>query len=91
MTVDVASHDVRAAGENEFMFPEGPVTRFVAEFGLDGIRAVASLPGGVSGVLGPLALNLLPGYLTNEAFPLWFRAGEVAANAASVTRFGPAH
>ena len=91
MSVDVASHDVRAAGENEFMFLEGAVTRFVAEFGRDGIRAVASLPGGVSGALGPLALNLLPGYLTNEAFPLWFRAGEVAANAASVTRFGPAH
>jgi penicillin G amidase len=91
MSVDVASHDVRAAGENEFLFPEGPIARFVAEFGRDGIRAVSSLPGGVSGVLGPSSLNLLPGYLTNEAFPLWFRAGEIAANAASVTRFSPAH
>ena len=35
-------------------------------------------------------MNLLPAYLTNEAFPLWFRAGEVAANTDTVTRFGPA-
>jgi hypothetical protein len=67
----------------------GPGQRFVAEARPNRIGAVLSLPGGVSGVLRPLALNLLPPYLTNETFPLWFRPGEVAAHAASVTRFGP--
>jgi penicillin amidase len=93
-TVDDAAHDARAAGENQFMYPTAvpaPGHRFVAEAGPNGIRAVTSLPGGVSGVLGPLALNLLPSYLTNEAFPLWFRASEVAEHAASIVRFVPAH
>jgi hypothetical protein len=41
----------------------------------DGIEAVSSLPGGESGVQGNLFnLNLLPGWLTNDTFPL--RMGE---------------
>ena len=92
-SIDNGAHDARAASENQFLAATnrpGPGWRFVAEAGPAGVRAVASLPGGVSGELGPLALNLLPLYLTNEAFPLWFRASEVAEHAASVTRFGPA-
>ena len=70
-TVDAASHDARAASADAFMFGSGPVRRAVAEARPDGIRAVTSLPGGASGVLGsPFYANLLPGWLTDEAFPL---------------------
>lgn len=69
-TVDAASHDVRADGVNEFMFGSGPVRRFVAEGRTDGIVAETSLPGGTSGTLGsPFYANLLPMWLTNDAFP----------------------
>lgn len=69
-TVDAASHDPRADSVNEFMFGSGPVRRFVAEGRTDGIVAETSLPGGTSGTLGsPFYANLLPMWLTNEAFP----------------------
>ncbi len=68
-TVDASSHNVRADGVNEFMFGSGPVRRFVAEGESAGIKAVTSLPGGTSGTLGdPNYANLLPLWLTNEAF-----------------------
>jgi penicillin G amidase len=70
-TVDAASHDARAHAVNAFMFGSGPVRRAVAEARRDGIRGVTSLPGGTSGVLGsPFYFNLLPAWLTDEAFPV---------------------
>lgn len=78
-TVDAAHHDPRAADEDAFMFASGPAHRFVAEAASDGVRAVSSLPGGLSGIPGsPSSVNLLPAYLTNDAFPLWLRASDVA-------------
>ncbi|HEY6004722.1 MAG TPA: penicillin acylase family protein, partial [Anaeromyxobacter sp.] len=66
-----ASHDVRARTVNGFMFGSGPVRRNVVEGRRHGFRAVTSLPGGTSGVLGsPFYFNLLPAWLTNEAFPV---------------------
>lgn len=62
--VDASSHSPRAATLNGFMFSSGPVRRTVAEGTSAGIREVTSLPGGASGT------NLLPGWLTNEAFQL---------------------
>jgi hypothetical protein len=54
------------------------------------MHATLSIPGGASGVLGsPNYFNLLPGWLSNESFPLLLRADEVQANAASVTKFVP--
>jgi penicillin amidase len=90
-TVDAGTHDVRGASSNGFMFPAGPVHRFVAEMAPSGVRAVSSLPGGVSGNIDSLALDLLRPYLTNDTFPLWFRASEVDQHAGTVTRFRPAH
>ncbi|MDX1582595.1 MAG: penicillin acylase family protein [Thermoanaerobaculia bacterium] len=69
-TVDASNHSARADGLNDFMFGSGPVRRFVAEGHPDGIVAETSLPGGTSGTLGnPFYANLLPMWLTNEAFP----------------------
>ena len=102
-TVDVGSHPVRAASENAFMFgssvqflsqqfpPLGPVARFVSEASPGAMHAVSALPGGTSGILGsPFYFNLLPNWLTNDAFPLLFKNGEIQQNASSVTRFVPA-
>lgn len=69
--VDASSHDARAATLNGFMFSSGPNRRMVSEGTSDGINAVTSLPGGVSGRLGdPLYINLLRPWLTNDAFQL---------------------
>ena len=69
--VDASSHNPRANSLNGFMFSSGPVRRSVSEGVPAGIRAVTSLPGGASGVVGnPLYINLLRPWLTNEAFPI---------------------
>lgn len=71
--VDASSHSARADDENEFMFDDGPLHRYVAELGRTpgSIRADYSLPGGVSGVPGsPFFANLFRGWLTNEYFAL---------------------
>ena len=69
--VDASNHNSRADALDEFMFGSGPVRRMVSEGTPTGIRAVTSLPGGPSGVLGnPLYINLLKPWLTNEAFDI---------------------
>lgn len=69
--VDASSHSSRASTLDGFMFSSGPVRRMVSEATPSGIRAVTSLPGGPSGVLGnPLYVNLLKPWLTNEAFDI---------------------
>jgi penicillin amidase len=89
-TVDAASHDARAASANAFMFGSGPVRRTVAEGRPGGIREVTSLPGGESGVLGsPFYANLLPGWLTNEAFPLSLSERDALRGAASIEVLAP--
>ena len=70
-TVNVGTHDVRAADANGFMFDSGGANRYVSSAGGGGVSAQTSLPGGTSGVPGtPFYLNLLPGWLTADAFPL---------------------
>jgi penicillin amidase len=70
-TVDYATHPIRAASENAFMFDTGPNARFVSEPQSGAIYSESALPGGVSGVLGsPDYFNLLEGWLLNDAFPL---------------------
>lgn len=69
--VDASSHNSRAATLDAFMFGSGPNRRGVSEGADNGIKAVTSLPGGISGVLtSPLYINLLRPWLTNEAFPI---------------------
>jgi penicillin amidase len=70
-TVDLGNHQFNRNNSNGFMFAAGPSLRYVATIGSDGIESVSSLPGGQSAVPGsPFYLNLLRGWLTNEAFPL---------------------
>ena len=72
-TVDASIHDVRAGGSNEFMFDFGPVRRYVGQVSSkrDHSQAATILPGGASGILGsPFYFNLLPLWLTNEAYPI---------------------
>jgi penicillin amidase len=90
-TVDAATHDARADSVDAFMFGSGPNDRFVSEAGPGRVRAESSLPGEVSGALGsPFYANLLPAWLTNNAFPLLLRNEDIEKNAASVTKFAPA-
>jgi len=58
------------------MFDSGPAHRFVSEAWPSQVTAVSSLPGGVSGVIGSLhSVDLLSGWLTNQAFALQFGTG----------------
>ena len=90
-TLDRADHPVRADTVNGFMFVEGSSHRSVYQARREGIRGVSSLPGGVSGLLGsPFYLNLLPAWLTNEAYPLLDREADQRADIMTVTQFVPA-
>lgn len=69
--VDASSHNSRAATLDGFMYGSGPVRRAVSEATPAGIRAVSSLPGGVSGVISsPLYVNMLRQWLTNETYQI---------------------
>jgi penicillin amidase len=71
-TVDASTHNARADATEEFRFGGGPANRYVSELrGPGDVRAESSLPGGVGGVPGtPFYVNLLPSWLTNDAFEL---------------------
>jgi penicillin amidase len=70
-TVDASEHPLRAATSDGFMFTDGPNRRFVAQVRRGRLEAVTALPGGESGVIGsPHYVDLLTGWLTNEALPL---------------------
>jgi penicillin amidase len=89
-SVDAAIHNLRANDANGFMFTHGAVFRMVTTGGPGLMRGVSSVPGGVSGVLGsPHYADLLPGWLTNEAFPLWTQPNEVRQHASSVAKYIP--
>jgi penicillin amidase len=69
-TVDAASHSVRAAGANGFMFGSGPARRFAANLTSGHPDAASALPGGTSAdPTSPFYLNLLRPYLTNDYYP----------------------
>ena len=88
---DASNHDPRAQSENDFMFDQGPVNRFVAEAGVEGVRAESVWPGGTSGIPGsPFYLNMLPIYLTNDTVPLLFSNGDLQKALYSVSKFVPA-
>jgi hypothetical protein len=90
--VDPASTAVRAVDENSFMVTYGPVSRTVTEAAPGGLRAVSSLAGGVSGVLGsPGYWGLLKGWLTNsDYYDQYFGPDELQGHLASVLKLVPA-
>ena len=68
-TVDAASHDVRGASSDGFMFDSGPARRFVATPAGHSMRARSALPGGTSALPdSPWYLNLLRPYLTDDYY-----------------------
>ncbi|HET6751925.1 MAG TPA: penicillin acylase family protein [Actinomycetes bacterium] len=90
-TVDASSHDARADASNDFMFGSGPANRFVGQPRPGRVVAESSLPGGTSGVPGErFYVNLLPRWLTNEAFPLRQRLADLDAATVSATELVPA-
>jgi penicillin amidase len=90
-TVDASSHNARADSVNEFTFGGGPVRRFVASPRWFGMRAESALPGGTSEHLGsPYYVNLLPRWLTNEAYPVRLRPIDLIGAIDSVVDYVPA-
>ncbi len=90
-TVDVAGHDVRADSVNGFMFGSGPARRYVGELTAAGPVGRSALPGGVSAL--PTSrhyLDLLPGYLTDDSYPVRVTRSKVAAATESVETRRPA-
>ena len=90
--VDASSHSARADSANEFMFGSGPVRRYVGELGRSpgGTDAVTALPGGESGdPFSPFFANLLPLWLTNDAYPVVQRFGELQQAVAERQIFTP--
>jgi penicillin amidase len=91
-TVDVGNPvgGVRGDNSDAFMFDHGPAHRLISEASPGGIRAVMSSPGGPSAVLGsPYYTSLLPGWLSNDGFPLLMHKQEVDDNAASSIKYIP--
>lgn len=85
-TVDAATHDVGGNTPDGFLFSIGPANRFVSQ-ATEEMAAVSSLPGGVSGIIGtPDSINLLPGWLTNQAVPPLFHL-----DLGSVVKYAPPH
>ena len=92
-TVDAALHDPRALSSDAFMFRGGPARRFVAEMSSNLARArwISSLPGGVSGAVGsPRYVDLLPAWLTNEAYSQFMRRSDLLPTFESIERLVPA-
>jgi penicillin amidase len=90
--VDASSHDARAWSLDDFMFGHGPARRFVAEISPSIVRSrwVSSLPGGSSGRIGdPHYVDLLPVWLTNEAYPQFLRRSDLLPTFVSIERFAP--
>jgi penicillin amidase len=89
-TVDASEHPLRAATGDGFMFTDGPNRRFVAQVRRGRMEAVTALPGGESGVIGsPHYVDLLTGWLTNEAFPLLTNKAAILHNATQTETFVP--
>ncbi len=89
-TVDAATHNVRAASVDAFMFAHGPSNRSVHEGATWGMHGVSSLPGGVSGVLGsPFYANLLTAWLRNQAYQQLQRQNDIVHNTMTVVKFVP--
>jgi penicillin amidase len=89
-TVDVGNHSVRAFDVNAFMFGSGPNRRFVGQLAPGRTRAVSALPGGTSGEVGdPHYVDLLPDWLTDEAYPQPLRWSVLQKTFVMVDRFVP--
>jgi penicillin G amidase len=89
-TVDAATHGVRAADANGFMFGGGPARRFVGSPAPGHTAAVSALPGGTSAnPASPFYLNLLRPYLTDDYYPALLSSEVRPADGVSGTLLTP--
>jgi penicillin amidase len=89
-TVDAATHNVRAADANGFLFGGGPARRFIANPAPGHTAAVSALPGGTSAdPASPFYLNLLRPYLSNEYYPAVLASEIAPGSIASQTLLVP--
>jgi penicillin amidase len=90
-TVDAATHSVRAADANGFMFGGGPARRFATNPAPGQTTAVSALPGGTSAdPASPFYLNLLRPYLSNDYYPAPLASQITPASISSQTLLLPA-
>lgn len=91
-TVDEADHPLRITSPADLMWSHGPSHRFVSEASKNGVHAIDSLPGGISGVpTDPLYFNLLPQWLVNDTYDVLYGKDELKGQISSVTKFVPAN
>jgi penicillin amidase len=89
-TVDAASHNVRAATVNGFMFGGGPARRYIGQPAPGHTVALSALPGGTSAdPASPFYLNLLRPYLHNEYYPALLAGDLRPADIAGTTLLVP--
>jgi penicillin amidase len=89
-TVDAATHALRAATVNGFIFGSGPSRRFIGDAQPHGIEATQVIPGGESGKpADPTFGNQLGLWLTNDAHPALQTRNAVEQNASSQQIFLP--
>jgi penicillin G amidase len=91
-TVDASIHDPRALSADGFTFSFGPARRSVSEVSssLGRARWLSSLPGGVSGdVASPRYVDLLPAWLSNEAYPQFMRRSDLLPTFVWIQRLTP--
>ncbi len=85
-TVDVAG----PISATNMHYTAGPQMRFVAEVGSNGIVARSSLPGGqIDDTNSPHYDDLLPLWLRNETFPLYFETEDVVAHTEELIVLSP--
>ncbi|MFI0406654.1 penicillin acylase family protein [Actinomadura sp. 3N508] len=88
--VDASSHPIRADSPDRFTFTFVPVRRGVHQATPLGMRGVDSLFGGSSEDLGgEFEQNLLPGWLTNDTYPIRMYPSDLKGATHSVTQFAP--
>jgi penicillin amidase len=88
--VDVADYGIRDRADNGFRYRAGPSMRHIVELNPAGIRSFNAIPGGQSSIPGNKHYaDLLPLWLANAYFPVYYAKSEIDANAESTQDFVP--
>jgi penicillin amidase len=89
--VDVADYGLRDRADNGFRYRAGPSMRHLVELNPSGIRSFNAIPGGQSSIPGNKHYaDLLPLWLVNQYFPVYYQKAEIETNAESTQDFVPA-
>ncbi|MBI1743961.1 penicillin acylase family protein [Candidatus Acetothermia bacterium] len=89
-TVDVARYDLRDKSDKGFKFFNGPSQRHVVELNPKGIRDFNAFASGESSIPGNKHYaDILPFWLVNNYFPVYYAKGEIESNSESSQDFVP--